>query len=79
MNRGRKDSSDQVGGDLSGGEMRGLGVIAMGLLLPCGGGVDAPYPAKQLLSPYTLSYDQLSFPDLNIHPPRRGCEVGIGE
>ena len=73
MNQGKEELSDQVGGDLSEGEMEGARVTAVGLLLPCGGdGVDDPYPAKQLLSPYTLSYDQVSFPDLNIHPHDEG-------
>ena len=52
----------------------------MGLWLPgddeCGwwvvGGADGPYLAKQLLSHYTVPYDQLSFPDLNIHPYDEG-------
>ena len=35
--------------------------------------------SQRLLSHYKVPYDQLSFPDLNIHPPRRGREVGIGE
>ena len=35
MNQGRKDASDQVGGDLSEGEM-GARVTAVGLSLPCG-------------------------------------------
>ena len=36
------------------------------------GGADGPYLAKQLLSHYTVPYDQLSFPDLNIHPYDEG-------
>ena len=36
MNHGRRDSSDQVGGDLSEGEVEGARVTAVGLLLPCG-------------------------------------------
>ena len=35
MNHGRRDSSDQVGGDLSEGEVEGARVTAVGLLLPC--------------------------------------------
>lgn len=75
MNYGKEEPSDQVGGDLSEGEMEWARVTAVGLLLPCGcgggGGDDGPYPAKQLLSPYTLSYDQLSFPDLTFIPTTR--------
>lgn len=36
MNHGKEESSDQVGGDLSEGEMEGARVTAVGLLLPCG-------------------------------------------
>lgn len=35
MNHSREESSDQVGGDLSEGEMEGTRVNAVGLLLPC--------------------------------------------
>ena len=74
MNHGKEELSDQVGGDLSEGEMEGARVTAVGLLLLCGGGCGGagPYPAKQLLSHYTVPYDQLSFPDLNIHPHDEG-------
>ena len=34
MNQGRKDSSDQVGGDVSEGGIEGARVNAVGLLLP---------------------------------------------
>lgn len=37
MNQGRRDSSDQVGGDLVRERWRGEGT-AVGLLLPCGSG-----------------------------------------
>ena len=35
--------------------------------------------AASVLSPYTVPYDQVSFPDLNAHFSQRGCrrEAGV--
>lgn len=63
MNQGRKDSSDQVSGDLSEGEMEGARVSAVGLLLPCvSGGVVVVVVVLTLQS---SSYPLIRFPMTN--------------